>query len=147
MKDLIEKLAQAEGPSDELDCRIHLAFNPELELMTDTGGYRNERPVAYTAATEVMSEWRGSWADFASLINTPRYTASIDAALTLVPEGWAIERLSTWPGGLSGCRLLGTHEHKGERWHNHKDGEATAEHAHLSIALCIAALSAKEPSQ
>ena len=145
MKDLNEKLAQAEGPSDELDCRIHLAFNPELELMTDTGGYRNERPVAYTAASEVMGEWRGSWADFASLINTPRYTASIDAALTLVPEGQG-----RWPQiyYISPNPNNSAHGHRWEIWGENRGKPHRGHHERSSaLALCIAALSAKEPRQ
>ena len=80
MKDLIEKLAQADGPSRELDAEIELAM-----------GLQHPDGVAECLA----------WLDQEHLAECPthgllpRYTASIDAALTLVrsatwtsPETW-----------------------------------------------------------
>ena len=43
--------------------------------------------------------WGYSWLDI------PRYTASLDAAASLVPAGWACEALSWWPDGLCKARL------------------------------------------
>lgn len=110
MKDLTEKLAQAEGPSRELDAEISRAL---------AGGpadhwYQDHRGVYVTDNC------------------APCYTASIDAALTLVPDG-ATGLISIGLGYARIERSDGTH------W----SGDA----ATPAIALCIAALSAKEPSQ
>lgn len=56
---------------------------------------------------------------------------SLDAALALheaLLPGWALERLTMWPGTNGQCTayLWGTHEEDGERWHNAKDGRVDA---------------------
>jgi hypothetical protein len=60
----------------------------------------------------------------------PRYTASIDVALTLVPEGWA------WGLWVNETGPGGAHCDKGEE-------RFVAKHLHPAIALCIAALKAR----
>lgn len=70
---------------------------------------------------------------------------SLDAALALkeaVLPGWAIGSLSFWPGDVARAHILGTHDTGGERWHNHKDGEAMGDADILSRALLIAILNA-----
>ena len=56
------------------------------------------------------------------------YDGSLDAAKALhdvVLPGWAVDHIGIWPGGTSSALIVGTHiEHDGDRWHNHKDGEA-----------------------
>jgi len=81
------------------------------------------------------------WFRFRRFLDVEAY---LDAAMMLVPEHVAIERLSTWPGGSVNCCLYGTHEHNGERWHNGSDGRWNAEADHPAIALATAALKAKE---
>ena len=59
------------------------------------------------------------------------YEGSLDAALALheaLLPGWALERLTKWPGTNGQCTayLWGTHEDDGERWHNAKDGRVDA---------------------
>lgn len=62
--DLITRLESADGPDRELDCRIWCAMRgADFDL--------------YSQVVPNFNEWQA-----------PRYTASIDAALTLVPEGW-----------------------------------------------------------
>jgi hypothetical protein len=75
----------------------------------------------------------------------PSPTGSVDAALTLVPEGWVVERLSIWPHESS-VSLYGTHEGKdGLRWHNFDDGRVDSVTAPTpALALCIASLIAHE---
>ncbi len=67
LQDLAERVEKATGADRELDCRIFASFSPE--------------------------EWSQADLDYAisapdRTVNPPRYTASIDAALYLVPEGW-----------------------------------------------------------
>lgn len=66
--------------------------------------------------------------------------AYLDAAVMLVPEGWVCERLHWWPGSdqPAGCSLLGTHEFRGQRWHNAADGRSVATAATPALALCAA---------
>ena len=68
--------------------------------------------------------------------NSPRYTASIDAALTLVPKGWMVELWTAQPTDT-------------ERWNSrvaayyHPNHKYYGENAYTAIALCIAALKAR----
>ena len=116
MKDLIEKLAQAEGPSRKLDAEISRAL---------AGGpadhwYQDHRGVYVTDNC------------------APCYTASIDAALTLVPEGVEVSIERYTDKGIRAQRDLAS------AW---VFGAPRAYASTPAIALCIAALSAKEPSQ
>lgn len=77
------------------------------------------------------------------------YTASIDAAMTLVPEGWAIERIQIWPGQRPYVSLWECGQDRdGKWWHsagakkNHQ--RLDVDGATPAIALCIAALKAME---
>lgn len=125
-KALIEKLAQAEGPSRELDCLIGVAI----------GRFYTEPNIAWP---ELLDYVRRN--DDGSIIHpgyggdqmVPRYTASIDAALTLVD----LERYD--------YAIRKTYAHIFNRVGKREDYDAWAPTP--AIALCIAALSAKEPSQ
>lgn len=81
---LADKLEKANGPSRELDALIHAAVTGK-DVIYDGG----ERP---HSAVIVGSE---TWANRDGSENAtvegyaPAYTASIDAALTLVPEGFS----------------------------------------------------------
>lgn len=73
MTDLLNRIAVARGPDRELDRAIEMAW------------------------------WQATWGKRAPkehLTNAPRYTASIDAALTLMPEGhyWTMD---SWVDGYS----------------------------------------------
>src|SRR5690606_3142744 len=78
MKDLIERLERAEGPARELDGRIWCAVNGYEILGWDDDGcqYRAKQPG--WISSYYIREW----------------TASLDAALTLVPEGWFVDQIS-----------------------------------------------------
>ena len=131
MKDLIEKLAQAEGPSRELDIAIKAAVYGGVALVSPFNGeWCVYRPGTTDPRVGRVLEcprnvsgdaWRND-----------RYTASIDAALTLAPEG-STGIISIESGYARIERSDGMH------W----SGDAVTP----AIALCIAALSAKEPSQ
>lgn len=73
MTDLIARLEAAEGPDRELDA--------EIENLLAGGSDRDLEYIVSNGVEDTTAP--------------PRYTASIDAALTLVPEGW------TW--GIMHC--------------------------------------------
>jgi hypothetical protein len=114
---LIAALEVATGPSDALDADIAEAVCMSLndERVAVYAGYRVN---PHTDAQDDV------WED------VPPYTASLDAALTLVPDYWAtlISINETGPGGASltkGFLLV------------------QAKHSEPAIALCIAALKAR----
>jgi len=115
--ELIARLERATWPDRELDARIIYALRPRMALLGTVDDY---------LATGVSG-------------SVPAYTASIDAAMTLKPAGWA------WRIGQA----------------EHSDLEpfalvyssvaascfAEAKHPHAAIALCIAALKARVEEQ
>lgn len=111
MRDLIERIEAAEGPSRELDAEIAKAVGAE-----------------HGSREKVSMESRSIY-----YIDecAPAYTASLDAAMTLVPEGfdWAVFRTN---GGLTVHAWCGSRE------------DVFA--ATPALALCAAALRAKEQS-
>lgn len=127
MDELIKRLEEATGPSRELDAEIAVA----------SGGYFfGDGELCYRDGETIVHPGHGG-IDLA-----PKYTSSIDAALTLVPEGWARES-AAWPDGLATVTLEGTHiKEDGDRWHHHSDGRVDAAHRHEAIALCIASVKA-----
>ena len=126
---LAERAEKATGPDRELDAAIAVAVRWRWEGWEEGDLCIESRPLAFVI--EAVHNRRSSiWA------NVPTYTASVDAALMLVPEGWAIERLTMWPGKGSSCNLFGTHEGpNGERWHNRSDGRVESEAATPALAL------------
>ena len=77
MNDLIERIEAASGPDRELDHEIYEYLGSPVVRMVS----------ATTHGTDLVN-----WAPF--------YTASVDAALTLVPEGWRIGKLEQdWRSG------------------------------------------------
>ena len=79
MNDLADKIEAAEGPDRELDKRIVLALYPEA--IVDFYCQGDDEPVVFHA--EPLVRQKGE---------LPTYTASLDAAMTLVPEGmkWSV---------------------------------------------------------
>ena len=107
--ELIERLEKATGPDRELDALIWYAVV--------------ERPAA---GEKIDRDMVNRW---------PTYTASIDAALTLVPEGMR-RRTVVMEDGKSGVQLWWPDEDMPGAW-----GRA---HASEPIATVIAALRAKD---
>ena len=95
---------------DELIARLEQATGPNREL-------------DHAVETAVLGEWT---------YYAPEYTASIDAALTLVPEGfnWTVDGFPSGPACAS-CYLADA----GGQLH---DGATPA------IAICIASLKARQ---
>ena len=72
---------------------------------------------------------------------------SLDAAKALhdaLLPGWAIERMSWWPGGHWTFHLWGTSDpdHNGDRWHNHTDGRVEASNTDPARAWLLALIRA-----
>ena len=117
---LAERCEQAAGPCASLDFAIALA-----------AGYRFEK-----AKFEKRKWWRDSKGVTCSALATdgapPRFTASLDAAVTLVPEDW------TWARFYGGIVECGTE--------NGPDGSILFERGEgisPALALCAAALRAR----
>lgn len=121
MKDLMTRIEAAECGSRELDCLIaaniglHIDGCPlSIPAMLERFGIQSlvEMSEAYTSVLKTI----------------PRYTSSLDAALTLVPEGWdwAVFRTN---GGLTVHAWCGSRD------------DVFAETP--ALALCAAALKAR----
>lgn len=110
---LAERCEQAEGPSYELDREIMFAMMPD--------SVKKQRMIDGI----VSAPWPA------------KYTASIDAALTLVPEGWSV--LCAWnPTGRCKCDLSdGPMDGRSRRWVGAEPSATPA------LALCAAALKAR----
>lgn len=116
MSDLIKQLEALTEPCRECDSAISLAVD----------GYPFD---------VVMGELYG-----------PAYTTSVDDAMTLVPKGWVIEALRFWPTATPASRVALWETEVGDGglwWHKSKHTKTETEAATPAIALCIAALKAR----
>lgn len=127
MDDLIAQLEAATGPDRELDAAIKELVGHAWDYAADWGMRGNEKPVALP------------------------YTASIDAALTLVPEGWLMRLVSfakgSQPTPVSWRCVLRT-------WLHSDDGEVAFSQAigvaptpALAIVIAALRLLSKRPSR
>lgn len=126
---LIERLSNATGPDRELDAEIFRAIGmplPEQFMTAKIALEWNETEKCFTfdlAETRVRYE-------------QPPFTSSIDAAMTLVPEGYAasVEWSPRYPGSA---------------WlyppNNVNDISFEAEATSPALALCAASLKARSP--
>jgi hypothetical protein len=74
-----------------------------------------------------------------------RPTRSLDAAVMLLPHGYAINNMMIWPGCPSTVTVVETREdHDGRFIHHGGDRFWQAEAATAPIAICIACLRARE---
>lgn len=125
LSDLIARLEKATGPHRELDLRIARAH-----------GWR-----------DCGAAWARPGETHSSVWAPPAFTASIEAALTLVPEGWEYHISNRAPAPHTGRAYV----HNGEmqfigggmvRNPKYRGYETTA--SIPALALCIAALRARE---
>lgn len=77
---LAARVEQAQGPDRALDADITLVMHPELSLAPW------ERITYPSGGASVFAD--RSDPDDLNVVSPPRFTASLDAATTLVPEGW-----------------------------------------------------------
>lgn len=132
MKSLIAKLEAATGADQELDVRLHMALNPDAAILFGAG---TANAIWGCYRDVVIEDWP-SFSDLARIVRAPRYTSSIDAALTLVQEGFAWT-LSTH--GVTDFEFFASVCFPDEE----SDGTPTV-HPCAAIALCIAALRARD---
>lgn len=94
LTELRDALRKATGPSIALDVRLFLALQDKQIMVIDDASERFPRPHQYVSARSI---WNDDWRHWESRtqvegvareLDCPAYTASIDAAVTLVPEGW-----------------------------------------------------------
>ena len=113
-QDLIARLEKATGPAWQLDADIAVGMGWALD------------------ESDQLYPWANPNGDL--LEDCPHYTASIDAALTLVPEGWTRFVDATAPECLIDVELFAPG----------KGPLTKGSHRCESIALCIAALKARQ---
>ncbi len=134
--DIIERLEKATGADRRLDA--------DMWPIVDPDGYRQtlaHRQVM--ASLDLTPERQEREAFETTRLFAPKFTASIDAALTLVPEGWAwfVERIEGFTNG--DARIwLPSQRTRGLRQENFDVRNV----ANPAIALCIAALKARSLS-
>lgn len=120
--DLVERLTQATGPDRELDCRIEAAVRRDVHalLYEYTTGPASKQ-------TSWVVKTRDGW------YHPCRFTSSIDAALSLVPEGWTRAVDATVPETGIEVRLFG----------GSTANEVKADHLSEAIATVCVALKAR----
>src|ERR1700743_1640458 len=115
---LADRVESAAGASRELDAEIWLACVPGATR--EQWSYRHiatGRLCHVDETRQLQADGRRKW------VIVPSYTASIDAALTLVPDGWIWDVIST-----------------GTAWVMLDDVQETARAATPALALTAAAL-------
>lgn len=136
MNDLILHLQEAMGPDRYLDALIYLATDDRAEGIRDWHPRHDFRDTDHTFSFVVDDAYPEE--DDIQLEGVLPYTASIDAALTLVPEGmeWSVSNR-----GQIGAKHLSFVGVYGEPMVGSEcDTNATTP----AIALCIAALKARD---
>lgn len=131
LAELIKRLEKATGPDRSIDCLITAAlFDPKI--MTNPGNHKGEG-VEHKPLSAVIAGGFPVSADLASIAGSPTYTASIDAAMTLVPgeSYWDLRK-------VSGAHDATIYPYDGV------PAQATSFTDLPALALCIAALKARQ---
>jgi hypothetical protein len=81
---LVDRVEALEGPCRETDAEIYQAQNPHMKQIPNDAVGRFFDPNKTSARTAERFFLSGGATGVA-----PRFTASLDAAMTLVPEGWS----------------------------------------------------------
>lgn len=141
MKDLIERLEKATGPDRELDCYIWAVVNGKGEPVSSVGPPTYEQRRFFCNPNPEID-----WIGYDLLNVAEHYTSSLDAALTLVPEGIRVVNLCASDPSLKYTGqarvLLVPFNTKDDWWTLSRNGNVEeGEHkTSPAIALCIAAL-------
>lgn len=104
MSDLLELAARVEaatGADRELDARIWCAVSPAPESYTADSWMRGDpRPAGCDVVGVTLSGWLDKWPDEAAKMadsyGVPKFTTSVDAAISLVPEGLELAIYTNW---------------------------------------------------
>lgn len=135
LDDVIRRLEAGES-GREVDARINMLLPKGVRIVSPEASIEDlaEFIREYPARDERDGEYITSYANYAGL---PRYTTSLDAAVSLVPEGWGVK--AEWNMGYGTAVTVG---HVGpNKLYDRPDHWATA--ATPALALCIAALKAR----
>lgn len=136
--DLITRLESADGPSRELDAAIATLLGICLHPNTIYTGAQSD--TGFSCADCGADSWGNRSKDGHNRRlhdQVPTYTASIDAALTLVPEGWTYEGRQG-PSGFPHMWTLSTIKCGDVRYTT-----ATGRARFAALALAAAALKAR----
>lgn len=141
---LAERVEKAEGLDRGLDALIwcalrgvrYVSHNPAYASF---GADNPETQVEFTEPPKRVRRISGAY----GIPHAKPWTSSLDAALTLVPAGWAIERWQIWPGEPSSLDLLETMR-DGDQWVRRSGwlGQVRATAATPPLALTAACLRA-----
>lgn len=133
---------------EELIARIEAASGPDRELDGDIAELTGAVPGWVSMGRRNFSTWssgRDSW-------DAPRYTVSLDDAMTLVPAGWksGVEQAGAYDGSsLDEAWCWPFESHFDPDWKNGQQGYRDASDgtrgyaATPALALCAAALRAR----
>ena len=122
MTDLIARIESADGPDRELDAEIFIAAcHPTWRIQTECKLFPEQVQTGRIQKPDGCG-WR----------NAPAYTASIDAALTLAPEGWHMSVHTTVGALLQGSAAV-----------RDRDGGPSFASAASTPALALAAAALK----
>jgi len=136
--ELAERCETAPGPDRELDLAI---ING---ITSKPGWFWHDKIAGIISRDDYGANALGN-----PLCSLEDYTSSIDAAITLVPEGYAIDGFMIWPGHPSTLTVLGTMRREFgldrtiEWTHTGGDGKWKTQAATPALALCAAALRAR----
>ena len=141
LKELIGRLERCAEPDRELDLAIHIALNPDGDVarMTNTHprGLHIPDGLAWELGTNciIYENWSNGQCWSNGGYSVPSVTSSIDAAMSLVPEGW-------------NRRASETDKHWW--WAELREGYETSynrveigQSPSLPVSICIAALKAR----
>ena len=133
-KELIARLEGLEGPCRECNAEIHLVLNPCDEITIHR--YEDNNEIAFMEV-----EFPNGETELDEILS---YTASIDAALTLIPEGLYVDQMGEWGKGFMRekgrfyCIIGPTPDRMKANPYRCQFSNS------LPIAICIAALKAME---
>jgi len=130
-----KRLAEATGPDRDIDAELCAAVGFKVKRSEGFG-----EPIDSEWLYCITKDGRG-WN------RIPAYTSSIDAALTLVPEGWTANSSGPNYNSKSGqydqyfgyVRELQPYQEV----RDHPDAEGSCHHLSRAIALCLAAIRAR----
>lgn len=139
--ELIGRLEKLGGPDRESDGRIYALLN-NRELGDDMNAYVHANGGFFQYKLDKPEH--GYWAEVLPNARVPRFTSSLDAAVSLVPDGWKIANLGQDDHGLWWCELRTPYITSFS-----KDGVVLCpmKRPSAALALCMTALKARQENR